>query len=227
MGVKPDLKYDPKDINENGHAFVVMDYDLEYKAIMLYNPNLGQNYFALSKNLPDSITKRADTNKGEVWITLDQLEKREISIDSLCSKSMYKTVFQVNRKLELRSYYENYSIFEFACKVNIKEASIFMINLSVFNLNLKKFKFSVFTDVSEKQKIKVINELPPEYMHNLNKQNGEAKTLIYRKFKLQPNKYVFRLVLFYNEISVEKVDLLFKIGSTSDCTFEEHIEDGI
>ena len=227
IGIKPNLIYNPELFYKNGHTFVVMDYNLEYKAIMLYNPNLGQKYFSLSKNLPDSITKRADTNKGEVWITLDQLKKREISISSLCSKNMYKSVFQVNRKLKLTSFFENYSIVEFACKVNIKEASIFMINLSTFNLNLKKVKFGVFTNDIEKRVIKVKNELPPKYMQNLIKKKSEAKTSLYQKFKLKPNNYIFRLILFIKEINVEKVELSFKIGSMSDCSFEEHIDDGI
>ena len=223
----PDLIYDPKDFNKNGHAFVVMDYNLKHRAIMLYNPNLDQKYFAVSKNLPDSAAKRADPNKGELWITLDQLEQRELSIDSLCSKNMYKSVFEVNKKLELKDYIDNYSVFEFAFKVNTKEASIFLINLSIFTLKLKQVRFGVFTDDSEKREIEVKHELTSEYMHNLNKQKGEAKFFSYQKFKLQPNKYIFRFALLFKEISVEKVDLLFKIGSMSECTFEKHIEDKV
>ena len=227
MGIKPNLIYNPELFYKNGHTFVVMDYNLEYKAIMLYNPNLGRKYFSLSKNLPDSLTKKADTNKGELWITLDQLEKRRISIESLSSKNMYKSVFQVNKKLELKSYIENYFIVEFSCKVNIKEASTFMINVSIFTLNLMSVDFGVFTDDTEKREIKVKYELPFGFIPNLNKQKGEAKTIVYQKFKLQPNKYIFRLALFYKEIRVEKAELLFKIGSTSDCNFEEHIKDEI
>ena len=45
LSVKPDLIYDPKEIKKNGYSFVVMDYDLKHKAIMLFNPNLGKNIF--------------------------------------------------------------------------------------------------------------------------------------------------------------------------------------
>ena len=102
-----------------------------------------------------------------------------------------------------------------------------MINLSTFNLNLKKVKFGVFTNDIEKRMIKVKNELPPKYMQNLIKKKSEAKTSLYQKFKLKPNNYIFRLILFFKEINVEKVELSFKIGSMSDCSFEEHIDDGI
>ena len=177
--------------------------------------------------MPDSAAKRADPNKGELWITLDQLEKREIYINSLCSESMYKSVFQVSRKLKLASYTKNNSIVEFACKVNIKEASIFMINLSIFTLNPKEVRFGVFTDDSEKRVVKVKYDLPPDFIYTLNEQKGQAKFFSYQKFKLQPNKFIFLFELLFKEISVEKDYILFKTGSMSDCTFEEHIEDGV
>ena len=177
--------------------------------------------------MPDSAAKRADPNKGELWITLDQLEQREVVIGSLCSKKKYKSVLQINRKLKLKSYIENNSVFEFSYKVNIKEESMFMIDLSIFTLIPEDVNISVFTDDSKKRAINFNCELPTKFFPIPNKQKGEAKTIFYQKFKLQPNKYVFRFKLFFKEISVEKVDLLFKIGSTSDCIFEEHIEDGI
>ena len=38
MIIKPDLIYKPNEVNKNGHVFVVMDYNLEQKAIKFYNP---------------------------------------------------------------------------------------------------------------------------------------------------------------------------------------------
>ena len=38
ISIKPNLIYKPNEVNKNGHVFVVMDYNLEQKAIKLYNP---------------------------------------------------------------------------------------------------------------------------------------------------------------------------------------------
>ena len=44
---------------------------------------------------------KADPYKDEMWNTLDKLKKRKDFINSLHSKKMYKSVFQINKKLKL------------------------------------------------------------------------------------------------------------------------------
>ena len=225
LSVQPDLIYDQKDINKVGHYFVVMDYNLQHKAVKLYNPNLQKKYFYLSNNLPLSIKKTADPNKGELWITLDQLENRWVAINYLCSKKMYKSVFKVHKRLNFVYYDKTYSLVKYACMVDIKQASTFLINLSLFTYELKYIEVAVFTANNEKQEVAVSNDLLRQIIENPNPLNGEAKYELYEKFDLQPNKYVFSFVIKYESKIAEKVDLLLKIGSVSKCTFEEILEE--
>ena len=74
-----------------------MDYNSKNKAIKLYDPYISKEYCALVKDLPLLTTERADPNKGELWITVDQLKRRTVSIFSLCSKRMYKSIFQTTK----------------------------------------------------------------------------------------------------------------------------------
>ena len=120
LGIVPDLIYDPGDIDKDGHAYVVIGYNIEYKAIKLYNPLFCEKTFDIYKNLPVSFTEKADRKKGELWITLDQLEKRDITMNYLCSKNMYKSVFKVNRSFKLTDYYKNCSAVKFAYHVDVK-----------------------------------------------------------------------------------------------------------
>ena len=64
LGIKPDIIYKSEDSFKPSHAYVVISYCLEFKAIKLYNPNRCTKTFALYKNLPLSIIKTADPNKG-------------------------------------------------------------------------------------------------------------------------------------------------------------------
>ena len=171
--------------------------------------------------MPFSFTEKADPKKGELWITLDQLDKREISISSLCSKNMYKSVFKVNRNLKLIDFDEKYSKAELTYKVDIKEMSTFMINLLSFTNKMEGIGFGVFTDNNNQQKVETKNEILPLLAGNPTQMKGEANSTFYQKFKLQPNKYIFYFIIGLKKTSAVKVDLLLKIGSTSECTFKE------
>ena len=168
---------------------------MELKAIKLYNPNFCQTTIALGKDLPLPTTARADPNKGELWITLDQLEKRCKNISSLYSKNMYKSVFQLNKTLiqpAFKLFLKQYSKIKFAFKVHINEPSTFMINLFILNDKTKNRKFCVFTADTERRKIKLNHELIKQSFYQQNPKKGEAKVKIYQKFELQPNKYIFQ-----------------------------------
>ena len=91
MGVKPSFDNNPEDEVETGHAYSVMGYNEEDKAVKLYDPSVIAEDCVSSKNLPSSFTATADPNKGEFWITIDQLENRSVDITALQTKSMYQS----------------------------------------------------------------------------------------------------------------------------------------
>ena len=79
----------------------------------------------------------------------------------------------------------------------------------------------LFTGCKKVQKIELNNQKDPIISGYPSQIEGEANTTSYLKFKLQPNKYVFEFEIRFENTSAKKVDLLLKIGSTSECTFEE------
>ena len=227
LNIKPSLIKKPESICKTGHAYVVMDYNLEYKAIKLYNQNMCISYFTdFDTNLPLSITETADPNKGERWITLDQLKNRRVLIESLCSKNMYNSVFKVNKTLKQINYDKDYSKVKFAYKVfDIKQASTFMINIFFFSHKPKTIKLKVYSADNKKQNVKsnvVVSRLLLNYK---NRVNGQAKSFFVQSFKLQPNKYIFQFEAKFRKISTKNVDLLLKIGSVSECSFKEVVEE--
>ena len=137
---------------------------------------------------------------------------------------MYKSVFQINKTLTqpaFKLFLKQYSKIKFAFKVHIKEPSTFMINLFLFNDKTKNRKFCVFTADTKRRKIKLNHELIKQSFYQPNPRKGEAKVKFYQKFKLQPNKYIFQFELLFKKVNPEEINLLLKIGSVSECTFEE------
>ena len=134
---------------------------------------------------------------------------------------MYKSVFKVNRNFRLTDHDKIYFKVKSAYKVNVKETTTFMINLLSFTNKMEGIGFDVFTDDNKQQKVELNNEIPPLFTSFHSKMNGEENTTFCLKFKLQPNKYIFIFEIGFEKTSAEKVDLLLKIGSTSECTFEE------
>ena len=226
LGIKPDLRFKTEDIDKLGHGYVVMDYNVEHKAIKLYDPLVHTHCFLdYETNLPLSINETADPNKGERWITLDQLEKRNLSMNSLCSKSMYKSVLKINKTLKQITYDRDYSKVKFACKVDIKQASTFMINIYLFSHKAENFTLIVYTADNNKQNVKFNDKVSLLNPNKEQRKNGEAKSLYIQRFKLQPNKYIFHFEAKLKKQNTENVDFLLKIGSVSECSFEEIVEE--
>ena len=219
MIIIPDLIYEPERDEDPSHAYVVMGYNSEHKAIKLFNPNHRKRNSC--ENLPLSITELADPNKGELWTTLDQLEKRAVFIESLYSKTMYKSVFQVKKEVKPSTFDKKYSKVIYSCKINAKEASTFMMNILSFTHEAYAIGICVITAGKEKRKVALNYELPPEFVSYPNQKKGEAKSIVYSRFKLQPNEYVFKIEVLFIKTNAEKVNLLLKIGSISESTFEE------
>ena len=224
--ITPDLTCEPEDIGKAAHAYVVMDYNLEHKAIKLYNQNMCTNYFLdHEKNLPLLITETADPNKGERWITLYQLEKRRLSINSLCSKNLYKSVFKTNKNFKSTSFNKNYCAVKYSCKIHIKENSTFLINLFLFSHPAAEFRLNIITTDTERQKVETNFELLRSFLLNRNKNNGVAKGEYYQRFDLKPNNYIFQFEGLIEKSNLDELEFLLKIGSVSECSFEEVVEE--
>ena len=68
---------------------------------------------------------------------------------------------------------------------------MFMINLHSYTHKIKQFLLSVYTNKNEKQTVKLKDEITKLKLYNENLMKGEAKSQCYRRFKLQPNIYIF------------------------------------
>ena len=159
----PDL--DNKPVSEKtAHAYVVTDYSLEHKAVKLYDLRARPNSLPeFTTNLLLSITERADPNKEELWINL----KKEKYASFICIQKI-STVqfFKINRNLKQISYNKHYSKVKYAYEVDIKQASTFMINMSLFSHLAEVLALNVFTADNEKQIVEFSNEMPHPQFHN-------------------------------------------------------------
>ena len=219
--ITPDVIFKPDSISKRGHAYVIMDYNLEHKAIKLYDPRFCKKTFDICNNLPVSFTEKADPKKGELWITLDRLEKRILFIDSMCLKNFYKSVFKASKNFKSANFNKSYCIGKYSCKVDIKENSTFLINLFLFSHRAADFKFNIYTTDVERKKVKTNYEIPQPFFYNEFQNNGE----FYQRFDLKPNKYIFQFEIQCEKSNLDEIEFLLKIGSVSECTFEEVVEE--
>ena len=155
---------------------------------------------------------------------MDKFDKREVEVSSLYSKNLYKSVFQVKPKVKL-SFDQNKFTATYKCKINIAEASLLMINFFSYSHLLDCIQLVVTTADNERRDVKLNYELPNKLyrVSNSPRHKGEAKHEYFQKFKLQPNNYVFnfQFTVFKNCLEDETINFLLKIGSVSECTFEE------
>ena len=228
LGISPLLNEDSqKEIvgYGHGHAYVVIDYNYNCKAIKLYDPRCNPKRCISNEKLSPPVTMSADPNKGELWVSMDELENRSVDLAFLYSKNFYKSVFQVKHKINKSAFDRNNFIAINCLKVSVKEKSMFMINFFSYSHALSRFKFYVTTVDDQKQRIKLKYQLPERFYPNslkpwLNK--GEAKTEYFQRFVLQPDTYVFslRLQLSKEDLNEKQVNFLLKVGSVSECKFE-------
>ena len=52
-----------------------------------------------------------------------------------------------------------------------------------------------------------------------------AKGEYYQRFDLKPNKYIFQLEALFEKSNLDELEFLLKIGSVSECSFEEVVEE--
>ena len=141
------------------------------------------------------------------------------------SISKYKSVFQFKHNVLSSAFDEDNSITVDSCKFILKETSTLMINFFCYSNVRYNLKLIVKTDDNERRNVELKYELPEKVYLSSNDRNlnkGEPKSQQFQKFKLQPNAYVFSLRLTLQEkLKEEDVNFLLKIGSVSECRFQE------
>ena len=173
LTINPDLSHAPEKQILSPHAYTVIDYDCHYKAVKLYEPNCSQNMCVSDEKLPHSLTINADAAKGELWVSLDQLEKRYVAIACLLPKDMYKTIFHLNEQSDF--CFVDKTTRKAVWKVSIKEPSTFLINFFTFSHFLKAVCLKVVTDDSDKQEQDLYSKNGLNCMHHKDKDIGINK----------------------------------------------------
>ena len=118
LSVKPDIFYNRNDVKKDGHAYTVVGYNKKRKSIKLYNPNFQT---VAIRNLRHLFLGNANLTKGELWVPLDHLDRRFVSVCSLQSKNMYISNFVIKRKLKQTDFDENYLCTTHGCQVDIQK----------------------------------------------------------------------------------------------------------
>ena len=209
--VMPDLFCNKAE--KKAHAYTVMDYDKKHKAVKLYNPNLRT---FLNTDLPLYITESVNRSKGELWITLDQLRGRFISITSLYSKKMYKSIFEI--ELKPNAFNKNNLCLTYNCEFNVEQASKFMINVFAYTHEIKKVQLDVLTVGTWEKVIESKHKIREKKKCTHKTCKEFIKGEYYKMFNLKPNRYVFCILLQLRECAnVGGPNVLLKIGSTSEC----------
>ena len=223
LGIFPELKENPDADVETGHCYTVMDYNHEYKAIKLYDPRCDPKLCVSNDNFPVSLTSNTDENKGELWVSMDQLEKRRLNIRALHSKNRYKSVLQNKIRISLSDLDRNSLQSLDACKVIVKQKSTFMINFFSYSHKLYDFEFFVTAVDNNKRFVEPDYELPCRHWSDWRFQKGYPKTEYFQKFKLQPNTYLFSVnfKLSNDDLNEEEVNFLMKVASNSEFRFED------
>ena len=225
LSISTALEYEPNEENANGHAYLVMDYNYQHKAVKLYDTTCNPEWCVSNNKLPISFIKDADANKGELWVSMDQLEKRHLTISCLHSKSMYKSVLQIKRNLKKSFFDKQCSTYLDVCKVNVRKTTQFMINFLSHTHKIRKCEILVSTADGEREKVQLDYELPKRRFTRPddNLMRGDVKTEYCQRFNLKPNTYMFimRIKPYQNDFEDHDVSFLMKVGSVSKCTMEE------
>ena len=222
LGITPPLEDEPDLEVDVGHSYVVIDYDNQHNAVKLFDPRCEQELCVSDGSLPSSLARKARSNKGELWVTMDQLEKRSLDIVSLHSETMYDIVFQTKRNIQQSLWNKKSYMYVDICKVIVETTSKFMINLFSYTNAFAEFNIFVTTADSKRQKVELNFELPDIHdgKDDEHRLNGEAKTYHFQRFQLEPGTYIFSLE-FPECVRNKEINFQMKIGSVSKCSFEE------
>ena len=218
---------EPYNENSRGHWYVVIGYSSQQKTVKLYDSNLIDPHECCVSNMksPPTLTMNADSKNGEFWVSMDQLENKQLDIVSLYSNNMYKSVFQFKQKVKPSEFDENNLIGYDVCKFKLEDATTLMINFFSYTHEFDTWHFEIRTDDEEREIVELNYELPHMFnsFYGSYRQHGEIKSQLYQRFKLEPNTYVFSLCVepICEGVIEEEVSILMKIGSVSECTFEE------
>ena len=223
LGFTPNIYY-PVDSENDGHFFTVIGYNEQEKAVKLYDPFWEPGRCVSSKSLPPSLTMDADDNNGELWLALKDVDQREVELCSLHSEKMYKSAYQVNKKISLSDFDENNFARLDICKITLRQTSKLMFNLFSYCHEFEDLDITVRADDDEKKEVELDEELP-SILNSLycdHHRKGEPMTQYNQRFQLQPNVYIISLELspLVEDQTEENLNLLLRIGSFEECTFE-------
>ena len=232
MHVTPPFLYDAEDEFDVGHVLTVIDCDVERGAVKLYDPNCKAKNCISSKALPPSF--EADPSEGERWITVDQMEKRNIEMTALHAKDMCK--FSYQSKIKLKPIDPEKYTFAVSCvyNVEVKQSTSLIVNLISYEYALlESVKAKVAVAEEKETKTEIDHELPHTILFsNTHEDNdGELAQLYCQRFKLQPNTYTVSIELDFIEEAKkylkcyeefrEATYFLLKMSSVAECTFEQ------
>ena len=95
----------------------------------------------------------------------------------------------------------------------------------LFSHRAKNFKFNIFTTDTERQKVETNGKIPRPAYNTEFQNNGVAKFEYHQRFDLKPNKYIFQFEGLFEKSNLDELEFLLKIGSVSECSFEEVVEE--
>ena len=213
--------YDPQMKAYSAHAYAVIDYNCQYKAVKLYDPwcRPYERMNISGEKLPRSLSVNANPAKGQFWVTIDELEKRWLGIASLHSKEMYKSTFKLNEQIHF-SHLDRVKR-KVVWKAVFEERSTFMINFFSYSHEVTELDLTVAIVGSEGHENVDLNYDLPHKRFISGTTGHVEKSSYFQKFELQPNSYEFSIVFETSEEDIlDKIDDFFiKVGCTSECAF--------
>ena len=79
--------------------------------------------------------------------------------------------------------------------------------------------------ITKNKQLNFNEEIHRPNLYNKYPKDGEAKSLYFQRIKLQPNQYTFQFKAKIKKTDTKNVDLMLKIGSVSECSFKEVVEE--
>ena len=206
-----------------GHEYTIIDYNDIHNILNLYDPRCNPKYCISDKKIPKRLTNKTYKKNGEFWASKRQLKGRYLEVTSLHAKDAYKSVYKINNNIQVcsKDKKKRYA----TCKVILKESSTFIVNFFSYDYGVSDYQLFVKTAESNED-IKLEYELQPSgvSLREEKNQKGMSRVFFNEKFKLMPNSYLFyfEFTVMTEEIQSRVGNFLIKIGSTSQCIFEEN-----
>ena len=201
-----------------GHAYTVVGYNNDHDALKLYDARCNPNWCVSDKNLPENLT--ADPRKGELWVSVEELNWRQVQMTCLHSEGAYKSVFKTDRRLKPRCFDRNGSVIVRTCRINVHRTSTFMLNAFSYTDKFEGLEVQV---TSNGRRVELDYLMPEALNANkyLVKLQGQPRTEYLQKFSLQRGVYEFSLKVMLGGLKEKEAKLLVKLACESLCDFKK------